>query len=356
MDSIPSDYQKRNGRPGYPAMPVAEIITNGFFTVDRQWTVKHWNKEAETLLGVKGKDIVGKNLWEEFAGVIPLKFYSVYHKAFLQDIPFHFEEYWDEMGAWFDVMTYHFGETLSVSFKNSDHTLRKELHPEQQLRKLNELYRYVTEVTNDCLWEWDLVAKKIFWIDGGHERVFGYPIVNATIPQIFWENRVHPDDKERLLTRLNEVITSEVDVGWQVEYRFKRADGRYAYVHDRAHIIYDDGKGASRMIGATQDITARKLSEMQLLEKERELAHERLTRQKKINDAVLTALENERADIGKELHDNLNQILGAAKLYVELAKTAEEHKEMYLETSSAYLVTVMDAIRGIYKTLTRPIE
>lgn len=322
--------------------------------VDGQWTVRHWNKEAETLLGVKRKDIVGKNLWEEFSGIIPLKFNTVYQKAFLQDTPVHFEEYSDEMGAWFDITAYHFGGTLSVSFKNSHQSLRREPHPEEQLRNLNELYKYVTEVTNDCLWEWDLVAKELFWIDGGHKRVFGYPIVNATIPQIFWENRVHPDDKARLLTSLHEVIVSGGGVGWEVEYRFKRADGQYAYVHDRAHIICDKGKGASRMIGATQDITARKVSEMELLEGERALAHERLTRQKEINDAVLAAQEEERVAIGKELHENLNQILAAAKLYVELAKVAEENKGLYLETSAAYLVTVMDAIRGVYRTLTTP--
>ena len=108
------------------------------------------------------------------------------------------------------------------------------------------------------------------------------------------------------------------------------------------------------MIGATQDITARKESEIKLLEGERELAHERLTRQKVINDAVLAAQEKERVTIGKELHENLNQILAAAKLYVELAKVAEENKGLYLETSAAYLVTVMEAIRGIHRTLTAP--
>ena len=69
-------------------------------------------------------------------------------------------------------------------------------HPEQQLKVLNELYRFVTEVTNDCLWEWDLQNKEMFWIDGGHKRVFGYPIENTLIPQSFWEELLHPDDKE----------------------------------------------------------------------------------------------------------------------------------------------------------------
>ena len=54
--------------------PITEIITNGFFTVDRKWTVKYWNKAAEKLLGVQAKDIVGKNLWEKFAGIHSIRF------------------------------------------------------------------------------------------------------------------------------------------------------------------------------------------------------------------------------------------------------------------------------------------
>jgi len=337
---------------GYPRKPITEIITNGFFTVDKRWTVKYWNKAAERLLGVQSKDIVGENLWEKFAGAIPLDFYAVYHKAFLQDIPVHFEEYWGEMGAWFDVITYHCDDTLSVSFKSSNQLAHPDYltdpkHPAQQLKVLNELYKFVTEVTNDCLWEWDLQSREIFWIDGGHKRVFGYQIENALIPQSFWESRLHPEDKVRLLTRLNKTITEGSVSVWEDEYRFKKADGEYTYVHDRGHIIYDEDKKASRMIGATQDITARKSAEIQLVE-------ERLTKQSEITDAVLTALENERSEIGKELHDNLNQILALAKLYIQMAQTYENNREMHLEKACGFIVDVIEEIRRISKTLVKP--
>ena len=247
---------------GYMARPITEIIANGFFTLDRQWTVTYWNKAAETLLGVPAKDIVGENIWQKLAGIIPVNFYSVYHKAFLLDVPFHFEEYWGEMGAWFDVITYPYDNGLSVSFKSSNPVVSSTA-PATQLKTLNELYRFVTEVTNDCLWEWDFIAKEIFWIDGGHKRVFGYPIENALIPQRFWESRLHPGDKVRILTRLNKIIETATAAMWEDEYRFKKSNGDYAYVHDRGHIIYDGDK-AIRMIGATQDITARRLAEILL--------------------------------------------------------------------------------------------
>jgi PAS domain S-box-containing protein len=341
------------GKIGYLGKPITEIITNGFFTVDQHWTVKYWNKAAEKLLGVPAADIIGKNLWEEFAGAIPVDFYAVYHNAFIQDIPVHFEEYWGKMGAWFDVITYHCDDTLSVSFRSRNHPAHSG-RLQQQLKTINELYRFVTEVTNDCLWEWDLQTREIFWIDGGHKRVFGYQIENALIPQSFWENHLHPDDKIRILDRLNKMLKEGSATIWEDEYRFQRADSSYAYVHDRAHIIYDADQVASRMIGATQDITVRKSAETKLLESEGQLAQEKLTRQKQIIHAVLAAQENERSEIGKELHDNLNQILGAAKLYIEMAKTDDENREMCLEKSSGFIVTVIEEIRRISKAFSAP--
>lgn len=338
---------------GYPEKPMTEIIPNGFFVVDRKWIVQHWNKAAEDLLAIKADDIVGRNLWKALAGIVPLQFQAAYHTVFLRDIPNHFVQNWEEMGPWFDVVTCFFESQLSVSFKTCNQMPHQKL-PEARLKTLNELYRYVTEVTNDCLWELDLSAKELYWIDGGHKRVFGYPIVNAIIPQEFWEDLLHPDDRVRVLTRLKDILVTGSATVWEDEYRFQRADGEYAYVQDRAHILYDNDNRPSRMIGATLDITARQIAESQLVESERNLGRERLKMQKEITDAVLAARERERADIGKELHDNLNQTLGAAKMYIELARTDETNREMCLNKSSDYLMTVIEAIRNISRSLTIP--
>jgi PAS domain S-box-containing protein len=326
----------------YSGKPISETIVNGFFTVNRQWIVKYWNKAAEQLLNVQEKDIIGKNLWEKFPEAVQLNFYTVYHQAFLQDIPIHFEEYWAETGKWFDVITYHSKDILSVSFKTFTQSSQKK-NPQNQLRDLNELYRFVTEVTNDCLWEWDFQSRKIFWIDGGHKRVFGYDIVNSLIPQSFWESCLHPDDKSRILARLNKIKNDGSTSEWEDEYRFQKADGEYAYVHDRGHVIYKQGK-ACRMVGATEDVTARKLTEFKL-------AEERLTKQREITGAVLTAQENERAEIGKELHDNVNQILVAAMLYMKMAKGDNGDKKSYIDKSCSYIVNAVEEIRKISKML-----
>ena len=60
------------------------------------------------------------------------------------------------------------------------------------------------------------------------------------------------------------------------------------------------------------------------------------------------------AIISKELHDNLNQILGATKLYIEMAKTNKKNREMCLNKSSGYILNVIEEIRRISKTLAPP--
>ncbi len=328
---------------------IAEAIPNGLFTVDEQWTVKTWNKAAGELLGIQAEQVIGKDLWETFAGLCPVDFYATWQKIFPRDVPVYFEGYWPQMESSYQVITCYKEDTLFVSFKKKYLKLYAE-YSAQQFRALHELYQLVTQVTNDCLWEWDLQNNTLFWIDGGHKRIFGYPIENALIPREFWEIRVHPDDSVRLLAKLKHVIAEGVDDVWEDEYRFERANGSYAYVHDRGHIIYEGSK-ACRMIGATQDITARKIAEKQLIDAETKLMLERLTRQKDITRAVLTAQEKERAYIGKKMHDNLSQVLGAAKLYIEMAKTDPDIRDLCLDKSSGYLAQVIQDIRRLTKSL-----
>jgi len=87
---------------------------------------------------------------------------------------------------------------------------------------------------------------------------------------------------------------------------------------------------------------------------EHKLAEEKLTRQKEITEAVLTAQENERKTIGIEMHDNLNQMLAISKMYIQQAMKCEDNRETHLEKSYDLIVGVMNEIRKISKNLIIP--
>ena len=333
---------------GNPVYSIAETVTNGFFTVDNKWTVKQWNPAAEKILSVPATDIIGKNLWQKFEGVIPIELFKVDLRAFLKDKPVHFHQYWGEMGAWFDVITYHCDDALSVSFKSSKHQPVEYAHTTaDRLKTLTELYRFVTEITNDALWEWNLLTDEIFWIDGGHKRVFGYQVENALIPKSFWENCIHPDDKEAVLLSLRKALAKKLCNTWEATYRFKSANGNYLYVHDQAHIIHDKHQKAGRMIGATQDITEKTLMEKKLVQ-------ERITIQTQITDAVLLAQELERKAIATVLDKNLNKLLIATRWNIQLAKLDKDKKDKGMLNPSEYLNDVISEIRTMQKALSAP--
>jgi PAS domain S-box-containing protein len=84
-------------------------------------------------------------------------------------------------------------------------------------------------------------------------------------------------------------------------------------------------------------------------------ARESRIRKKQIAEATEEAKEAERSDIGKELHDNVNQLLGVSKLYMDMAKRGGKDSDECLARSSEYTMTAIEEIRKLTKGLTSDI-
>lgn len=70
--------------------------------------------------------------------------------------------------------------------------------------------------------------------------------------------------------------------------------------------------------------------------------------------AALEAQEKERTEIAKELHDNVNQMLTAAKLNVENTLHYPEHSSHFVSKGTGLLQDAIDEIRTLTRTLTSP--
>jgi PAS domain S-box-containing protein len=113
---------------------ILESITDGFYSVDKNWVVTYLNKEAERLLGINREDILGKKLWDVYMEAVPLKFYSEYHNAVRLNKSVHFEEFYPPINKWFEISAYPSDSGLSVYFKEI--TERKVT--EQEIQKRSE--------------------------------------------------------------------------------------------------------------------------------------------------------------------------------------------------------------------------
>ena len=94
-----------------------------------------------------------------------------------------------------------------------------------------------------------------------------------------------------------------------------------------------------------------KSTEKKFFKGEWEIIKDQEIKQKEIIKAVESARKNERAKIAKEIQENLNQVLVAALLYLELAKTDEESREMCLDKSSLFISIVIKELSTMYQAL-----
>lgn len=184
---------------------------------------------------------------------------------------------------------------------------------ERALRQSEERLNLVTLATNDAVWDWDLVTNALWW-GRGFETLFWYARDELEPGIEAWHNRLHPDDRDRVIASVRRAIDSG-KTSWTSEYRFRRQDGSYADVHDRGYVIHDPVTRAPiRMVGSMMDVTDRKRSQEQL-QASRAALRLLAARQHDVR-------ENERTRIAREIHDSLGQALTALKLQLAAAQTS----------------------------------
>ena len=201
-------------------------------------------------------------------------------------------------------------------------------------KEYSDIFHLAAKLSYDGIWDWNLLTNE-FFLGEGFEELFGYAVNSGTGSMADWSKHLHPDDKDAVEKSL---LIASSDPHWEQAYRFIKSDCSVANVFGRASIIRNAEGKAYRMIGAIHDLSRQK-------ELEEMLALEIKLKEKQIADASEDAKDTERSDIGKELHDNINQLLGASKMYLDMAKNDDEHSKIYLNQSSEYTVSAIEESR-----------
>jgi signal transduction histidine kinase len=86
-----------------------------------------------------------------------------------------------------------------------------------------------------------------------------------------------------------------------------------------------------------------------------QITRERIEHQRKLVHASIEGQERERAEIGRELHDNINQILAVTKAYIEASLQEKDMQEELALRSIKNLQLAINEIRKISKSLVPPV-
>jgi PAS domain S-box-containing protein len=214
---------------------------------------------------------------------------------------------------------------------------------EKQLKEVNDRFLLLNRTTSDSIWEWDMQTGNIFRNDALMDMI-GYQLEQSK-GLSWWLRRIHPEDRNRVSDKVKDTTEKNLQ-SWTEEYRFKCADGHYKHMHDKGYVVYENGLPV-KMIGSLQDVSGLKQLENQLME-------EKLDRQKEISETVIQVQEKERTRIGHELHDNVNQILSTAKLFVDMLTPTGKEQQPFKEKSLEYIMMAIEEIRKLSKELVVP--
>jgi len=218
---------------------------------------------------------------------------------------------------------------------------------EKELIKINNRFYTASQATSDIIWDWDFETNYVEWA-ANFSLILGHKLPpDLKLPIDFCYSNFHPDDRQRVSESLEKAIQNPSQHKWVNEFRYRRADNTFAFVSDRAYILRNADNKAFRIIGAMQDITELKL-------KEQELINQEIQKQNAISKAIIDTQEKERAEIGKELHDNVNQLLTTTKLYLDLASADPLNKVDFIKKSSENILIIINEIRKLSNTLMLP--
>ena len=133
---------------------------------------------------------------------------------------------------------------------------------ETALRESESRLRLAQQAARVGTWEWDLRTNASVWSEMIW-RLLGIEQDNEPVTLERFVNSIHPDDRERTLSKVNEVIANGGDEYYD-EFRVVQPDGKVLWLSSKGGLIRSVEGRPERMLGANIDITERKLAEESL--------------------------------------------------------------------------------------------
>ena len=161
------------------------------------------------------------------------------------------------------------------------------------------------------LWRVELPGFRTTFTSKYIENILGYPAEAWITNPDLWKDRIHPKDRDWVLAFTGRA--TEEGRNHEFEYRMITADGHTIWLRNIVNVIFENGR-PRELVGISVDISDRKRAD--------EMASD-MTRK------LIEAQEQERARIGRELHDDINQRLAMLAVKLQsLRSSSEVQKEV----------------------------
>jgi PAS domain S-box-containing protein len=325
---------------------ILRAIPDSMFLLDSDLTYLECQPRSSCRVVIPPDELIGKNMRDVLPPPLADKFACYFQKAAesseLQVLEYDFPA--DGRKRYNEARIVPISDSKFLAIVR-DITESRQAH--HALQENEERFRLFAMATRDGIYDIDLRTLAV-WRNDAYRELFSRDEPTG-LTTAWWEQRIHPKDRERVRKSFTRACQTKTHF-WSDEYSFRRSDGNYAIVVDRGYIIFDATGLPLRMIGAASDITERRRAEEALRKREEELrksnAHIR-----ELAGKLMTAQEEERRRISRELHDDLSQkaaalSIGVTSIKQRLASRSDGlHKQ--LEMVQRCCIDIAEGIRRL---------
>jgi PAS domain S-box-containing protein len=268
--------------------------------LDDQGTCIEANPAASAILGVEQEQLIGHSLGE---------FYSN-PQSFTDNWARFLQEKYQRGSADFvrnDGSPLFADYTAAADYVPGRHVVilcdvTQKVNAERSLKESEDRFQLMANNIQEVFWMMNANSKEIVYVSEAYEAITGHPLAEIRENPSSYKELVHPQDRARFLTKLDEAgITGKFDE----EFRIVRPDGVSRWIWCKGSPAGDAGGAPPWLVGIAQDITSRKHAEQEIA---KHLAEAEAARAEAdaLRKATLTLTQNLRMD---ELLDTLLQTL-----------------------------------------------
>jgi two-component system sensor histidine kinase UhpB len=207
----------------------------------------------------------------------------------------------------------------------------------------NESYRNLFFNNPMPIFIWDMNTFEILEFNGIAQEQYGYSREELLRMTVLDLREPHHHEKIKAFAqKFNETGVAKMSGIWEHITR----SGEKLILDISSHKI--DYKGKQAILAIHNNITER-------VRLEEKLEEERLMKQKEITEATIRVQEKERYDIATELHDNVNQQLTVAMMYIASAQQKHPDDADFLKQSTGFILNAIEEIRKLSQILVTPV-
>ena len=219
---------------------------------------KYVSPTSSSILGIDPVNFIGKSAFDfihpDDIAFVRESFTLLKTTKRVQIPPFRFDAGSGQY-RWIDtILTNMLDEQGVEGLVTNSRDITERMQDKIRTEESVERYEIVSKATSDAIWDWDVKTNVVTW-NKGVKGIFGYDQLEYS--HTWWRSQLYPDDVPFVTKHVESLIKGH-ESKFEIEYRFRCADGTFKHVLDRGFIMFDAQGHPYRMIGSMQDITQRK--------------------------------------------------------------------------------------------------